>query len=72
MALWPQCSKYLFGFPEMVVLLIPAGIVLEFGKDGLGTTGSLNWINLFKRVEMNPILCAMVLGKHTNYTSIPV
>ena len=36
MALWLQCSKYLFGFPEMVVLLIPAGIVLEFGKDGLG------------------------------------
>lgn len=36
------------------------------------TTGSLNWINLFKRVEMNPILCAIGTGKHTNYTSIPV
>ena len=36
MLLWPQCSKYLFGFPETVALLIPADIVLAFGKDGLG------------------------------------
>ena len=41
MLLWPQCSKYLFGFPETVALLILADIVLEFGKDGLGAGAML-------------------------------